>query len=459
LLIQSDGGRKQNSMGTLEDTIASRPPALPSGYKVVFYDDFNIRAPQNGTEYDHGANRGVWQSLYGGDSLYWNGAFRWDHRGVNFDEGGSTTASTGGSNEARISANYNASWDPDWIAGGISTARSWDVNNPLAWDHGRFEFRAKVDPGKGVGPAVLLWPNHDGWPPEIDLLESPDPNRQGMYFSIHWKEGPNNEHRSVSYHFADVDASQWHTYRLDWQGNNMSFFVDGIKKNDHLGNDPGVKMAFGMQMYVAHEGDQWYGGAPDDAAKASGADADGISLHVDWVRVSQPAGTATPPPPTGPTTGNDSLTGTANADTIDLLAGDDTYNGMGKNDVIKGNTGKDTLTGGSGKDRFDYDLTTHSPAGTGRDVITDFDAGSGSTVVDRIDLYHIDASTSVSGNQNFSFIGTNSFSDSGQVRINNAASSSYTLVELNIGGTTAPEMQIQLNKIISSYFSSADFIL
>jgi Ca2+-binding RTX toxin-like protein len=51
-----------------------------------------------------------------------------------------------------------------------------------------------------------------------------------------------------------------------------------------------------------------------------------------------------------PTTGNDSLAGTAGNDTIDALAGNDTIDGQTGNDSLTGDAGEDTLHGGAGAD-------------------------------------------------------------------------------------------------------------
>jgi Ca2+-binding RTX toxin-like protein len=52
----------------------------------------------------------------------------------------------------------------------------------------------------------------------------------------------------------------------------------------------------------------------------------------------------------GPTPGNDTLSGTAGNDTMDLLAGNDSYLGLDGADSILGNDGDDTLDGGNGND-------------------------------------------------------------------------------------------------------------
>jgi len=57
-----------------------------------------------------------------------------------------------------------------------------------------------------------------------------------------------------------------------------------------------------------------------------------------------------PPPPAGPTSGNDSLTGTEGNDIVDLLAGDDWFDALAGNDSILAGDGADTVFGGTGKD-------------------------------------------------------------------------------------------------------------
>lgn len=54
--------------------------------------------------------------------------------------------------------------------------------------------------------------------------------------------------------------------------------------------------------------------------------------------------------PNTPTSGNDTLTGTASADTVDGLAGNDLIEGLGGNDSLLGAAGADSLNGGDGND-------------------------------------------------------------------------------------------------------------
>ncbi|MFN7305277.1 MAG: beta strand repeat-containing protein, partial [Alphaproteobacteria bacterium] len=83
----------------------------------------------------------------------------------------------------------------------------------------------------------------------------------------------------------------------------------------------------------------------------------------------------------GPTTGNDTLSGSAGADTIDMLAGNDSYLGLDGNDSILGNTGNDTLSGGNGADTLNGGTGNDSlDAGAGNDLLSYGDASGAVTV-------------------------------------------------------------------------------
>ncbi len=139
----------------------------------------------------------------------------------------------------------------------------------------------------------------------------------------------------------------------------------------------------------------------------------------------------------------DMLTGNAGANRLDGGKGADTLRGGGGNDTLVGGPGKDAQTGGPGADIFLFNNTSETAAGAARDQITDFNAGSSGTSVDKINLRPIDAKTNVAGNQAFTFIGTNAFSGvSGQLRI--ALSGSTTIVSGDVNGDSVADFQIGL---------------
>ncbi|HLF20864.1 MAG TPA: calcium-binding protein, partial [Aestuariivirga sp.] len=185
------------------------------------------------------------------------------------------------------------------------------------------------------------------------------------------------------------------------------------------------------------------------------------------------ANLANPGVNTGDATGDtytsiENLTGSALADTLtgdgtnNKLSGGkgaDTLRGVGGADTLTGGADKDAMTGGAGPDIFVFDKTSESVVGAARDTIADFNAGSATTSVDRIDLRNIDAKTGVAGNQAFSFIGTSAFSGiKGQLRI--FLSGSTTIVSGDVNGDSTADFQIGLLNFTSlANITSIDFQL
>jgi Ca2+-binding RTX toxin-like protein len=149
--------------------------------------------------------------------------------------------------------------------------------------------------------------------------------------------------------------------------------------------------------------------------------------------------------------GGDFISGNGGADTILAGDGNDSVLGGSGFDKIDGGRGADTLTGGSEADHFIYFSTGDSPVGNGaRDIIKDFEKG-----LDKINVSLIDANPEVSGNQAFSFIGSGSFNDEGQIRT--SAVNGGTLLQFNTSGNTVADFEILLEKPIQ--VSGLDFFL
>ena len=102
--------------------------------------------------------------------------------------------------------------------------------------------------------------------------------------------------------------------------------------------------------------------------------------------------------------------------------GNNILDGGAGNDILQGGLGADILTGGRGADTFVYTLTQDSLL-TARDSILDFVRGE-----DKLDFRQLDANSTISGLQHFSFIDSELFSAAGQLRFEyNAATDTGTL--------------------------------
>jgi Ca2+-binding RTX toxin-like protein len=156
---------------------------------------------------------------------------------------------------------------------------------------------------------------------------------------------------------------------------------------------------------------------------------------------------------------NDLLEGNGSANRLSGGRGNDTLRGLAGDDVLSGGPGRDTLTGGAGHNRFAFASAADSPAGNGRDVITDFKAGSAATTVDTIDLSAVDAKTGVIGNQGFSFIGTRAFTHvKGQLRLKRSGAN--VIVQGDTDGNALADLEILLQNVAAtSAVTAKDFRL
>ncbi|WP_154664785.1 Ig-like domain-containing protein [Allorhizobium undicola] len=151
--------------------------------------------------------------------------------------------------------------------------------------------------------------------------------------------------------------------------------------------------------------------------------------------------------------GDDKLYGDAGNDTLTGGDGADTLYGGDGNDKLIGGAGRDTMQGGAGADEFVFtklsDLTTTK---TTTDVITDFSHSQG----DHINLSAIDANTSSSGDQAFSFIGSAAFTKvAGQLRYEVSDSKYYVYGDVNGDGKADFVLEVaSTTKLVAS-----DFIL
>ncbi len=103
-------------------------------------------------------------------------------------------------------------------------------------------------------------------------------------------------------------------------------------------------------------------------------------------------------------TGRNILRGERGADTLYGNAGDD---------VLVGGRGADSLNGGTGDTRFVYERPADSNAAGGRDTVFDFNLFG----TDMIDLEAIDAVRGTAGNQAFTFIDDDAFTNTaGELR-------------------------------------------
>jgi beta-glucanase (GH16 family) len=172
----------------------SMPVGNLPGWREVFSDDFDGQT----------LNRSKWRLYWGmpgGDPAGW-----YDPRHVTVSRG-----------MLVISAYRDPRDGNRWATGGLSSSVG------LAQTYGKYLVRFRLDPGIGVGHAVLLMPANNTWPPEIDFSEDNGSGRLGTLATLHY--GKNDTHWSA--YLPNVNLTQWHTLGVQWTPGRLEYTIDG----------------------------------------------------------------------------------------------------------------------------------------------------------------------------------------------------------------------------------------
>jgi Glycosyl hydrolases family 16 len=148
-------------------------------------------------------------------------------------------------------------------ANGNSGGMAW---NPGQY-HGRWEVCAKSSAAPDAYHALLLlWPDAEDWPSggEIDFMEIDDPTRQRSDLWLHY--GPDDQRERAS---LPVDATQWHSWAVEWTPQRIAAFVDGTMwwQTTEVSHFPPRRMHLCIQL-----------------DNTGGDTSPGAQMSVDWAR-------------------------------------------------------------------------------------------------------------------------------------------------------------------------------
>ncbi|RNE50029.1 glycoside hydrolase family 16 protein [Corynebacterium alimapuense] len=184
------------------------------------------------------------------------------------------------------SSDLNVRWDSDFVSvegarlvlsGGL-TDSGLKAGAVSLWrypsTYGKWEVRLRALPSRTFSYHLLLWPQDEQWPPEIDFAESFDGTRQHIQGFIHYRDSSEARQRVSMDAYVDVTAD--HTIAVEWTESHVSLLYDGQEWGRATGEAvPHVPMWLALQV----------------ESQATGSDHDNVSssepvLLVDWVRVS-----------------------------------------------------------------------------------------------------------------------------------------------------------------------------
>jgi beta-glucanase (GH16 family) len=213
------------------------------GWRQVFTDDFNGRK-LNGSKW-----RLYWGSP-GGDPAGW-----YDPRHVTV------------SNGMLVISGYRDRRDHNrWATGGVSSSVG------LVQTYGKYLVRFRLDPGIGIGHALLLMPANSSWPPELDFSEDNGSGRSNTLATLHF--GKHDTHWSA---LLGVNLTKWHTLGVQWTPGKLQFTIDGrVWETMQGGEVPSLPMVLDMQTQAWPCSGTW-GRCPNASTPRV------VRMYVDWV--------------------------------------------------------------------------------------------------------------------------------------------------------------------------------
>ena len=121
----------------------------------------------------------------------------------------------------------------------LLTQGKWD------WTYGRFEARIKVPEGSGLWPAFWMLGadiGTVGWPQcgEIDIMEYVGRLPKEVYGTIHGPNYSGGDSYGDTQSFSNNVADEYHVYAVEWQENQILWYVDGINYHSATPEDLGA---------------------------------------------------------------------------------------------------------------------------------------------------------------------------------------------------------------------------
>jgi beta-glucanase (GH16 family) len=225
------------------------PRTSPRGWSEVFADDFT------GSSLD--SQWTAYWGLPGGDP---GGFFDPTHVTVS---GGQLVISA-------YKDPTDTTWDAGpntYVTGGISSSPSF------AQTYGDYLVRFRMDAGQGIAHAILLWPQSNAWPPEIDFSEDNGAQRQTDYATLHYGSGNTQVQKSIA-----VNLTQWHTLGVQWTKGQLVYTLDGTTWATVTNpNVPSIPMVLDIQTQAWACGTSTWEQCPNASTPAR------VNLDVDWV--------------------------------------------------------------------------------------------------------------------------------------------------------------------------------
>ncbi len=210
------------------------------------------------------------------DTIKWNYNYPWGNGPLNNEDevylAKNTTVSNGHLN---LTAIRDTSQGKNFTSGAINS------NGRENFSYGYIEASLKMPQTLGTWPA--FWMLQNGWPPEIDIQETPFPtynDMYGYYATYHYTSNGNPASYGSGYHYVATDVTAaFHNYGLQWTPNSLTFYFDGTPTYT-VTDANAIAQSANMYMLLNLAVGGWPGEPPSWASFPT-------SYQADWVRVWQ----------------------------------------------------------------------------------------------------------------------------------------------------------------------------
>ncbi|MFR9749926.1 glycoside hydrolase family 16 protein [Nocardia sp. 004] len=155
---------------------------------------------------------------------------------------------------------------------------------PHPQQYGKWEVRVRADASDEVTYHLLLWPQNEVWPPEIDFAENFGGSRDYLDAFLHWTDRAGKADKSEQ--VLDGDFTQWHTLGVEWLPGEIRYTIDGRVWGTETGTRvPSVPMWLGIQAQADGCRKALAEGAPPCPWAGTPALTE---IQIDWVSVYEP---------------------------------------------------------------------------------------------------------------------------------------------------------------------------
>ncbi len=291
------------------------PGKVKEGYELIWADEFDGNYGTANVDGETGLNLDNWAYQLGDGSTDC-GNYGWGNNelqsytdnekniAVNEDLNGDSN----GDGLLRITASYEeegyvyaAESSKKYTSARIRTTTSTDAL--FNTTYGYIEARISLPATQGAWPAFWMLPQstdiYGSWPVsgELDIMETcggfSDGSNNTACGTLHWGT-PSHVYKGSGYVELDSDYTYFHTYAVDWQPGQITWYYDGVAINtitnwesafsgasDSLTFDAPFDQPYYLLLNLAVDGGTFGGTANKAAFK------DDINMYVDYVRVYQ----------------------------------------------------------------------------------------------------------------------------------------------------------------------------